>query len=435
MTTPRFASAFGEGGPVPVALPSGMAVRYTPPKADDEPPSKRLFPPLGRLRFPLIRVKPLDCFLPPTSRAQRNTTNYNSVTIGASTLAAMDDFPPGRSGLTSRCCWCWRSTGSTARSLVYLYYRNRQSKPRPRGPRSPSCRRSPCSCRCSTRCTWSSGCSTRWPRIRYPRDRFQIQVLDDSHRRDPGDLPAQDRGAARATPSSTSSTSTAPTAPASRRARSTNGLRDRQGRVRPDLRRRLPAAARHPRAHDRTTSPIPRSPWCSAAGSTSTATTRALTEVQALMLDGHFVMEHAGRNRSGRFFNFNGTAGIWRRAAIADAGGWQHDTLTEDMDLSYRAQLRGWKFVYLPDIVVARRAARGDVGVQVAAVPLGQGLGAGGQEAAADDPALERDLRARSRRRSSTSPTTSPTRCCWCCRCCCCRTWRCARTTAGARCC
>jgi cellulose synthase/poly-beta-1,6-N-acetylglucosamine synthase-like glycosyltransferase len=76
----------------------------------------------------------------------------------------------------------------------------------------------------------------------------------------------------------------------------------------------------------------------------------ALTEVQALMLDGHFIMEHAGRNRSGRFFNFNGTAGIWRRSAIADAGGWQHDTLTEDMDLSYRAQLRGWRFVYLPEI-------------------------------------------------------------------------------------
>src|SRR4029077_8997955 len=76
----------------------------------------------------------------------------------------------------------------------------------------------------------------------------------------------------------------------------------------------------------------------------------SLTEVQALMLDGHFIMEHAGRNRSGRFFNFNGTAGIWRRSAIADAGGWQHDTLTEDMDLSYRAQLRGWRFVYLPEI-------------------------------------------------------------------------------------
>ncbi|MSP60916.1 MAG: glycosyltransferase [Myxococcales bacterium] len=76
-----------------------------------------------------------------------------------------------------------------------------------------------------------------------------------------------------------------------------------------------------------------------------------LTQVQALMLDGHFVIEHTARNRSGRFFNFNGTAGIWRRTAIDDAGGWSHDTLTEDMDLSYRAQLRGWNFVYLPDVV------------------------------------------------------------------------------------
>jgi len=81
----------------------------------------------------------------------------------------------------------------------------------------------------------------------------------------------------------------------------------------------------------------------------------ALTEVQALMLDGHFIMEHAGRNWSGRFFNFNGTAGMWRRSAIADAGDWQHDTLTEDMDLSYRAQLRGWKFVYLPEIAARRQ--------------------------------------------------------------------------------
>jgi cellulose synthase/poly-beta-1,6-N-acetylglucosamine synthase-like glycosyltransferase len=76
-----------------------------------------------------------------------------------------------------------------------------------------------------------------------------------------------------------------------------------------------------------------------------------LTEVEAILLDGHFVIEHAARNFSGRFFNFNGTAGMWRRSAIADAGGWQHDTLTEDTDLSYRAQLRGWKFVYNPEIV------------------------------------------------------------------------------------
>src|SRR5213079_2923260 len=76
-----------------------------------------------------------------------------------------------------------------------------------------------------------------------------------------------------------------------------------------------------------------------------------LTKIQSILLDGHFVLEHGGRHRSGRFFNFNGTAGIWRRTAIADAGGWQHDTLTEDLDLSYRAQMRGWKFIFLPDIV------------------------------------------------------------------------------------
>ncbi len=74
-----------------------------------------------------------------------------------------------------------------------------------------------------------------------------------------------------------------------------------------------------------------------------------LTRVQSMMLDGHFVVEHIARNRSGRFFNFNGTAGIWRKQAIVDAGGWQHDTLTEDMDLSFRAQLAGWNFVYVPD--------------------------------------------------------------------------------------
>ena len=75
-----------------------------------------------------------------------------------------------------------------------------------------------------------------------------------------------------------------------------------------------------------------------------------LTEVEAILLDGHFIIEHGGRNFSGRFFNFNGTAGMWRRAAIDDAGGWQHDTLTEDTDLSYRAQLKGWKFIYDPAI-------------------------------------------------------------------------------------
>ena len=75
-----------------------------------------------------------------------------------------------------------------------------------------------------------------------------------------------------------------------------------------------------------------------------------LTRCQAMLLDGHFVIEHFARNRSGRFFNFNGTAGMWRKAAIVGAGGWQHDTITEDMDLSYRAQLAGWQFVYVPHV-------------------------------------------------------------------------------------
>jgi cellulose synthase/poly-beta-1,6-N-acetylglucosamine synthase-like glycosyltransferase len=75
-----------------------------------------------------------------------------------------------------------------------------------------------------------------------------------------------------------------------------------------------------------------------------------LTRTQAMALDGHFVIEQAVRNKVGFFINFNGTAGVWRKECIEDAGNWQADTLTEDLDLSYRAQLRGWKFVYLNDV-------------------------------------------------------------------------------------
>ncbi len=78
-----------------------------------------------------------------------------------------------------------------------------------------------------------------------------------------------------------------------------------------------------------------------------------LTKSQAIFLDGHFVIEHTARNRSGRFMHFNGTAGVWRRKTIEDGGGWQHDTLTEDLDLSYRCQLKGWQFVYLPQFSAA----------------------------------------------------------------------------------
>jgi len=76
-----------------------------------------------------------------------------------------------------------------------------------------------------------------------------------------------------------------------------------------------------------------------------------LTRVQAMFLDGHLLLEQTARSRAGRFINFNGTAGIWRKACIVSAGGWQHDTLTEDLDLSYRAQMKGWKFIFLNDVV------------------------------------------------------------------------------------
>src|SRR5678815_108420 len=77
-----------------------------------------------------------------------------------------------------------------------------------------------------------------------------------------------------------------------------------------------------------------------------------LTRAQALLLDGHFVIEHGARAAAGRFINFNGTAGIFRRDCLEQAGGWHDDTLTEDLDLSYRAQLAGWRFAYMADLVV-----------------------------------------------------------------------------------
>jgi cellulose synthase/poly-beta-1,6-N-acetylglucosamine synthase-like glycosyltransferase len=92
-----------------------------------------------------------------------------------------------------------------------------------------------------------------------------------------------------------------------------------------------------------------------------------LTRVQALQLDAHFAVEHGVRAATGCFFNFNGTAGVWRRQAIEDAGGWRSDTLTEDLDLSYRAQLAGWRFVYRDDVAVPA-----ELPVEVAAYRLQQ---------------------------------------------------------------
>ena len=134
-----------------------------------------------------------------------------------------------------------------------------------------------------------------------------------------------------------------------------------------------------------------------------------LTKIQAILLDAHFVLEHGGRNRAGCFFNFNGTAGVWRREAIDDAGGWQHDTLTEDLDLSYRAQLRGWRFMFLPDLV-----APAEVPVEMNAFKSQQHRWAKGSiqtcmQAAAAHPAVEPAARRSRPRRSSTCRRTSTT--------------------------
>lgn len=99
-----------------------------------------------------------------------------------------------------------------------------------------------------------------------------------------------------------------------------------------------------------------------------------LTQVEAMMLDGHFVLEHGARCGSGLFFNFNGTAGILRRKMIDDVGGWQHETLTEDSDLSYRAQLAGWRFVYLPALECPSELPVETYGFQVQQARWAKGL-------------------------------------------------------------
>ena len=99
-----------------------------------------------------------------------------------------------------------------------------------------------------------------------------------------------------------------------------------------------------------------------------------LTQVEAMLLDGHFVLEHGSRCGSGLFFNFNGTAGILRRTMIDDAGGWQHETLTEDSDLSYRAQLEGWRFVYVPSVDCPSELPVDTYGFQVQQARWAKGL-------------------------------------------------------------
>ena len=102
-----------------------------------------------------------------------------------------------------------------------------------------------------------------------------------------------------------------------------------------------------------------------------------LTKIQALALDTHFTLEQVGRNSKGHFINFNGTAGIWRKKTILDAGNWEGDTLTEDLDLSYRAQLKKWKFKYLEDVETPAELPVVVSAAPLSAVPLEQGWGRG----------------------------------------------------------
>ncbi|MBV9300642.1 MAG: glycosyltransferase, partial [Acidobacteriaceae bacterium] len=99
-----------------------------------------------------------------------------------------------------------------------------------------------------------------------------------------------------------------------------------------------------------------------------------LTQVQAMLLDGHFALEHGARCGAGLFFNFNGTAGVLRRKMIDDAGGWQHDTLTEDSDLSYRAQMKGWRFIYVPALECPSELPVDTYGFQVQQARWAKGL-------------------------------------------------------------
>ena len=182
--------------------------------------------------------------------------------------------------------------------------------------------------------------------IDYPRDRLDIQVLDDST----DETVKSPRPPSIATKhlASIFDTFIAPTAPGSRQARSRTGLLTAKGELvavfdadftpRPDCLRKMVDYFTDERIG------MVQMRWSHINASYS-----LLTRIQEIMLDGHFVIEQTSRNRTGAFFNFNGTAGMWRRKAIEWSGGWQHDTLTEDTDLSFRAQLMGWRFVYLLD--------------------------------------------------------------------------------------
>src|SRR5262245_17506633 len=181
----------------------------------------------------------------------------------------------------------------------------------------------------------------------YPRDRLEIQVLDDSSDEtrtivdaEVGDLRRRGLDASVVRRSGRAGFKAGALAHGLERARGELvAVFDADFVPHPDFLRRLVPAFRDARIG-----------MVQARSEHSNRDQDLFTRAQATLLDGHFVIENTVRFDRGLFFNFNGTAGIWRRAAIEDAGGWQHDTLTEDLDLSYRAQLAGWRFAYAPHV-------------------------------------------------------------------------------------
>ena len=222
----------------------------------------------------------------------------------------------------------------------------------------------------------SSGCSTRSRRSTTRATGCEIQVLDDSTDETPRSPAARSDAAARAGFDIAVPPPHRPHRLQGRRARG-RASQSAKGEFVADLRRRLRARARLPASARSRYFADPKVGMVQARWGHLNRDYSLLTEVQALLLDGHFIIEHAARNRSGRFFNFNGTAGIWRRAAIDDAGGWQHDTLTEDLDLSLPRAAAGLAVRLPARRRLAGRAAGRDERLQDAAAPLGQGLDPG----------------------------------------------------------
>jgi cellulose synthase/poly-beta-1,6-N-acetylglucosamine synthase-like glycosyltransferase len=231
--------------------------------------------------------------------------------------------------------------------MVFLYYRHRRDAPQPAG-RLATLPRVTVQLPIYNEVYVVERLVESVAAIDYPRERLEIQILDDSDddTRDVA-LALTERLAARGF-AITPPRPRTPRRIQGRRApgRPLRGVR----RIPADPGRRLRPGTGHPEG----LSPLLRRSGVGMVQARWGHLNRdfsRLTRIQAILLDGHFVIEHTGPAPLGRFFNFNGTAGVWRRSCIEESGGWQADTLTEDLDLSYRAQLAGWKFVYLKDCV------------------------------------------------------------------------------------